>query len=333
MNVSNPQNSTLQISVIMSVYNSEKFIGPAIESILNQSFKDFELIIVDDGSTDNSVNEIEKYIDDTRIKLYKNDHVGLVRQLNFALAKAKGIYIARMDADDISIHSRFEIQLEFLQKNKDIVLVGSNIRHIDDIGKIIKLIEYPESHYNIEHQMPVFSSFCHPTILSYTSIIKKLGGYNNKYESAEDHALFLEMLEKGYKMYNIQKYLLNYRIHTDSVTSLNNQKQNMISYNIGHEYLRKKEVKAKDNQDLYKIKFRQGLIEYYRGDMSVARKYFVKCISLFPQNIFFILRYILISYLGTRLINKLRTKMFLYRFNLFIYKFFGIDLHKIKNLK
>ena len=120
------------ISVIMSVYNDEKYLSKAVESILNQSYKDFEFIIVNDGSTDNSFEILEKYQqDDKRVILIEQDNIGLTKSLNKAIDMACGKYIARMDSDDISLLTRFQKQIDFLEQNKDYALAGTNIAKID----------------------------------------------------------------------------------------------------------------------------------------------------------------------------------------------------------
>ena len=115
-----------EISVIMSVYNDEKYIAKAIDSILTQSFSNFELIICDDYSTDRSSNIIEKYVkQDNRIVFFKNEkNLGLATSLNRCIERAKGKYIARMDSDDISLPNRFEVEYNYLEDNSDIVVVG-----------------------------------------------------------------------------------------------------------------------------------------------------------------------------------------------------------------
>ncbi len=126
-----------KVSVIMSVYNGDKYLREAIESILNQTFTDFEFIIVNDGSTDNSLEIIESY-DDERIKTINNKkNIGLTKSLNKALKFAKGKYIARQDADDVSLPNRFEKQVEYLDSHPEVALVGTSVYLIDENGKII----------------------------------------------------------------------------------------------------------------------------------------------------------------------------------------------------
>lgn len=126
-----------RVSVIMSVYNSEKYLEDSIKSILNQSFKDFEFIIVNDCSNDNSLKIINKYKEnDVRIRLINNSKkINLANSLNKCLKVAKGKYIARMDADDISIKNRLEIQYNFMEENEDIFLCGGSAIVINEYGK------------------------------------------------------------------------------------------------------------------------------------------------------------------------------------------------------
>ena len=129
-----------KVSVIMSVYNSDKFLSESIESILNQTFRDFEFIIINDCSTDKSLDIIKKYSkNDNRIVLIENENnIGLTKSLNKGVKIAKGNYIARIDADDTALNNRFEVQYNFLEKNKNIFLVGGGTYEIDYKGKIIR---------------------------------------------------------------------------------------------------------------------------------------------------------------------------------------------------
>ena len=126
-----------KISVIMSVFNGSKFLADAIQSILNQTFKEFELIIVDDGSTDNSLNIIRSFESaDSRIKVISKLNEGLAKSLNAAISASQGDFIARMDADDISYKNRLEKQYEYMQKNKSIDLCGCSMDIIDEHGNV-----------------------------------------------------------------------------------------------------------------------------------------------------------------------------------------------------
>ena len=124
--------SSPAISVIMSVYNDEKYLAKSIESILNQTYSDFEFIIINDGSTDKSMEIIDRYKnEDKRVVVVNQENMGLTKSLNKAIKLSKGKYIARMDSDDISVSNRLEKQIEFLKHNKDYALVGTNIVKIN----------------------------------------------------------------------------------------------------------------------------------------------------------------------------------------------------------
>ena len=203
-----------KVSVIMGVYNSanKQMLVDAIESILNQSYEDFEFIICDDGSTDDTYVFLKEYIKkDKRCKLIKNNkNCGLAYSLNHCLSVAKGEYIARMDADDISEQTRFEEEVKFLQENSDYSIVGTAINLFDEKGIFSKKI-LPEkpSKYNMLMNAP----FVHPSVMIRALALKKIGGYRVAKETkrCEDYDLWMRMFAAGEKGYNIPKVLFNYR--------------------------------------------------------------------------------------------------------------------------
>jgi glycosyltransferase involved in cell wall biosynthesis len=175
----------------MSVYNAELYLKEAIESILNQTYKEFEFIIINDGSTDNSLAIIKDYSNhDSRIILINRENKGLIYSLNEGISKAKGKYIARMDADDISLPNRFEEQIKFLENNLDIGVVGSDaiVFHKDD-----KSIWTTYSDSNRTKAELLFSSpLIHPSVMMRKSIIDKYKlFYKKEYIHAEDLELWI----------------------------------------------------------------------------------------------------------------------------------------------
>lgn len=203
-----------KISVIMGVYNEGKsnYLKSAINSILNQKFTDFEFIICDDGSTDNTYEIIEEMIkSDSRIILIRNnENLGLAASLNKCLTLAKGEYIARMDSDDISKDIRFERQVEFLNLNNEYDFVGSNSELFDSNGVWGKrnCKEKPE-----KKDLAFGSQFMHPTIMVRKQVYDCLNGYRVSKETtrAEDYDFFMRSYGKKFKGYNIQEYLFMYR--------------------------------------------------------------------------------------------------------------------------
>ena len=212
------------LSVIMPVYNAEKYIGEAIRSVLEQTIKNFELIVIDDGSTDNSSNEIQS-IGDNRIKLYKNDrNRGIVYSRNRGLLLAAGEYIGMLDADDVAYPEKFEKQIAFLEQNKDFGMVGSWANFIDENGKQLpgswKLKASPEM---IPSIMLFKNYFLQSAVLYRKDCIRKFS-FREGYDILEDYLIWLEII-KEYKAWNLQKYLIDYRVHSGGVTKMHQEEK------------------------------------------------------------------------------------------------------------
>lgn len=219
------------VSVILPVYNSSDFIFDSLSSILNQSLKDFELIIINDGSTDNSENIILNF-NDYRIKYLKNEkNIGLVNTLNIGIEFASGKYIARMDSDDIAHPLRLQSQVKFLEENEKIGIVGSFVQIITSKGtNSYRGFELPIDNRNIKTYLFFHNPFVHPSVLIRADILKNFT-YSNDFTLAEDYFLWVKILEI-YNGFNISSKLLNYRIHSNNVSSKNKQIQNQSLYKI-----------------------------------------------------------------------------------------------------
>ncbi len=169
-----------RVTVLMPVYNGEKYLREAIDSILAQTFANFEFLIVNDGSTDNSVPLIESYAD-ARIHLVHNaTNSGLVASLNKGLGLARGEYIARMDCDDISLPTRLEKQLAFMDDHPEIGILGSACQFIDDSGAPGFVWANPEQHQLIRWHLCFTCPMCHPTVMMRTDLVRELGGYSSE---------------------------------------------------------------------------------------------------------------------------------------------------------
>lgn len=206
--------ATPKISVVLPVYNSEKYLEKAINSILNQTFNDFELIVVNDGSTDKSVNIIKKFmLLDKRIKLIDRNNKGIVSSLNEAINLSKGEYIARMDADDICLPSRFKDQIEYMKKN-DLDLCGTWVEPFNEVKKH-NISRFPVNHSDIVVSSLFYCCINHPSVMVRSKVFDKL-----KYEdiAAEDYYLWYEMIANNFKMGNLPKVLLKYRLHNEQIT-------------------------------------------------------------------------------------------------------------------
>jgi len=207
------------VSVIMPVYNGAKYIDEAIESILSQTFSDFEFIIIDDGSTDDTIQHIKRF-NDHRMLLLKNEHnMGITQSLNRGLESAKGEYICRMDADDISLANRLEKQVSFLQKYSSIVLVGSSADQIDDKGIIVGEELMPLSPAEINRIKFIHNPFIHGSVMFRKSLLVEFGGYDVRWKYNEDYDLWLRFTSR-YLAMNMSDKLLRRRIHQSNITVL-----------------------------------------------------------------------------------------------------------------
>lgn len=209
-----------KVSVLMPVFDSEPFIRAAIDSILAQTYTNFEFIIINDGSKDGSDAIIRSY-NDERIKYidHKNNK-GIVATLNEGLAISSGDYIARMDADDISLPKRLEKQVAFLEKNPEYKLCGSNAIAINFEGNKLYKLNRPKAFERIKVFNLFRNAFIHPSIMADATTIKKFG-YQEDYKYAEDYLLFSQFT-MNHKVANLDDRLLNYRLHDSSITSIKN---------------------------------------------------------------------------------------------------------------
>jgi len=198
-----------KISVIMSVFNGMPYLTEAVKSILNQTYKNFEFIIVDDASTDGTWRYIRS-VRDKRVKLIKNrDNQGLAKSLNKALRKAQGDYVARMDADDVSLSNRFEKQINFMLKNPSVGLCGTWAKLIDEDNKVIGEVKKPLDDKNIKRMNMWITGIIHPSWLGKKFIFDGLEGYDTRYDLAEDLDFLIRA--KNFRMANISEALLLWR--------------------------------------------------------------------------------------------------------------------------
>jgi len=205
---------TSKVSVLMPVYNGEKYLKEAIESILNQTFSDFEFLIINDGSTDQSVNIIESY-DDPRIRLIHNkQNLGLIDTLNKGMDICTGKYIARMDADDISLPERIEKQFDFMEKNQNVSVCGTLFQVF---GNHNYVPNHPEKHELLKAYFIFGCYIGHPTVMIRKNILNQYNlRYDKCFKHAEDYELWTRIIKYS-QFANIQKVLLHYRSHDNQV--------------------------------------------------------------------------------------------------------------------
>jgi glycosyltransferase involved in cell wall biosynthesis len=207
------------ISVLMSVYNSDRYLRSAVESILAQTFTDFEFLIVDDGSTDRSRSILQDYAaQDSRIVLISRENKGLTQSLNELIRRSRGEFLARMDADDVALPERFAQQIDFLRQQPQVVCIGTAQDWIDGDGD--RLMQWAPTADDAEiqaHMLAGRNYFCHPSVMMRRQAAVAVGGYDASLKSAQDLDLWLRLGEIG-QLANLQAVLMQYRIHTQSVT-------------------------------------------------------------------------------------------------------------------
>jgi len=205
-----------KITVLMSVYNEEKYLREAVDSILNQTFENFEFLIINDASTDKTVKILESY-NDPRIKIYNNKkNIGLTKSLNVGLKMAKGKYIARQDADDISMPDRFEKQTDFLNKHDNYAVVGTFARIINEHSEEIRPFRIPTEDSDIRNFLKTDNCMVHGSVMIRMSTLLDMGFYNEDFERSQDYELWLRLTKKYY-MRNIPDFLYCRRMQSKTL--------------------------------------------------------------------------------------------------------------------
>lgn len=201
------------VSVILPTYNAAPYVQEAVESVLTQTFNDFELLVIDDGSTDGTVDTVRGF-NDERIELIHRDGSGITGALNHGITEASGTYIARQDGDDRSAPERFEMQVEFLERNPDVGLVGTATDIIDESGRVVDrrhVLEHPSVDDLLEH-----NHYVHGSVMMRRNAVEAVGGYDETFEYTEDYDLWLRIADE-YAVRNIDEFLYALRLRSDSI--------------------------------------------------------------------------------------------------------------------
>lgn len=207
------------ISVLMSVYNGRKYVAEAIESILAQTFADFEFLILDDGSKDDSLPILRRCEEkDERVKVISRPNKGLTRTLNELLALSKGEFVARMDCDDVALPERFAIQVKALRDDPALVCVGGAFQLIDGEGRLLTTLHPPADDADIQKQaLAGHGAICHPAAMIRRSALLQINGYDEQFKTAQDLDLWLRLGEFG-KLANVPQAVLKFRLHEGSIS-------------------------------------------------------------------------------------------------------------------
>jgi glycosyltransferase involved in cell wall biosynthesis len=206
-----------KVTVLMSVYNGEEYLNEAIDSILGQTFKEFEFLIINDGSADKT-GEILKRYNDPRIRILNNEeNVGLTKSLNKGLKLARGEYIARQDADDISMPERLKKEVEFLEQNRNVGLVGTDYFMVNEEGEAVHIVKCLNGCRELKVKLLEGNQFGHGSVMFRRECIDNIGTYREEFKLAQDYDFYLRIAE-AYDMANISEPLYNWRINIKSVS-------------------------------------------------------------------------------------------------------------------
>ena len=283
------------VSVVMPVYNARRYLAEAVDSVLAQTLTDFELIAVDDGSTDDSLQVLREYeARDARVRVITRVNTGIVGALNDGLVAARGHFIARMDSDDLCLPERFEKQVAFLRAHPDHVLVGSQVLLIDPEGAALcpkRDSEYTHERIDwahLHHRWPMV----HPSVMMRREAVAAVGGYRDKYQWLEDLDLFLRLAEIG-KLAALPDVLLRYRLHTGSVCHTREADQHSIRPGLYAEVYQRRGIRPQEQNGapkssgaLDRAGAREMLWGWWAligGNVSTARKYAFRAVRAAPM--------------------------------------------------
>ena len=209
------------ISIILPAYNAAQFIKPAVESILQQTFREFELIVVDDGSTDNTLELLQTFVQqDARVRVIQSQHGGLSQALNRGIAEAQYPWIGRMDADDVALPDRLQKQIDATIANPRVVAWGTYAYHINSRDRVLGIARTgptTEAEFYEQRNRGDLVQLIHPTVLLKKEVVLAVGGYKSNFEPVEELELFDRMAAHGPTL-AIPEPLLRYRIHSNSVS-------------------------------------------------------------------------------------------------------------------
>jgi glycosyltransferase involved in cell wall biosynthesis len=209
----------MKVTVLLPVYNAGAPLGPALESVMRQNFSDYEILVIDDASTDDSLQRIRRYeIQDPRIRVIAHrTNRGLAATLNEGLEASGGVYVARMDQDDESLPERLAVQVAFLDANPDCAVVGTYVYHMGATRSHDRLVEMPVEADAIAATLPKYNCMYHPATMLRRRAILDLGGYREQFKNAEDYDLWLRV-SRSHTIANIPAPLLRYRFSTSGMT-------------------------------------------------------------------------------------------------------------------
>ena len=277
--------TTPAVTVLMPVYNARRFVAETIESVLAQTMRDFEFLIIDDGSTDNSLNILQRYAaSDARIRLISRPNTGYVVALNQGLETVSAPLVARLDADDLIDPLRLELQYARMRAEPDLVALGSNATAIDEAGRALGDYAVPLTHEEIDaSHLRGSSAIHHPAVMLRADAVRRVGGYRGQFMPCEDFDLWLRLAEVG-RVANLSEPLLVKRLFAGSAVATNLDKQRMLVEQILRETWSRRELpgeptlpprRMQDRADLYR---QWGWMALKSGQVGTGRRYAVRAL-------------------------------------------------------
>ena len=281
------------VSVVMTVYNTERYVAEAVESVLSQTFRDFEFIVIDDGSTDRSPAILRDYAArDRRIKLVSRPNTGIVAAANEGISMARGRYLARMDSDDVCLPRRFETQVRYLDEHPECVLVGSRVTVVDPYGSPVLESGQKLTHEEIDAELLGSGggwAIVQPSAMMRTEAVRRVGAYRGRHNVSEDQDLFLRLAEVG-RVANLPEPLLLYRRHYKSVMHTQWRQREQVKETIVREAYARRGLPMPDGwkfDDWMPTPLAEqlrtwGWAALKRGNVPVARKHALGAVRAAP---------------------------------------------------
>ena len=281
------------ISIIMTFYNARNTLGEAVISILNQSFTNFELLLIDDGSSDDSMESL-KVFEDIRIVNIHAGRIGRAAALNLGLQTARGKYIAILDADDVALSNRLEAQKQFLDMNSDVWLVCSSVELIDEKGQFIGISEIPTEHEKLLERLLKLNPFAHSSVMYHRQKALKVGGYNERCEKSIDFNFYLDLVSAGAKIKGQKQAYTRLRDYASSWGKSDSEALQMffgiagvIDYHLNYigevRFLRGEESRWNKIKPIYKVWFESN---GYKNRYEAKKALKFSKSSLFSGDIF-----------------------------------------------
>jgi hypothetical protein len=226
------------VSVLMSVHNGVRFLREAVDSILSQTWANFEFLGIDDGSTDGSGALLDKLARrDPRMRVIHQENMGLTKSLNRGLALARGDLVARMDGDDVSEPTRLEVQMGYLAKHPEIAVLGTSDTMIDGDGRVLRHVGRTVDPMVVRWELSYGNSVVHSSVMFRRGLVRAAGGYNSEFAYAQDYELWTRLLMGGAGISSTPQTLLKYRISGNNVFMTRRQEQENCALKAGHRYI------------------------------------------------------------------------------------------------